>query len=356
MPKIVLPDMNFGMSDEPKLTWDQWLAENQDTHAFSKPDWFRGVNKGDNRCDFSGAQVRDLDIYDAFAEAIDFRGATFENVVFEEGDFSYGKFDDCSFLNTRFNKTILTNACFAGATFRNCNLNRANLAGANFRVKEITETVVYGISAWDLDIGEDSKQSKLVIEKSYEFYSDMIERGEVPMMVDDIEMAQFVYYLTNHKKLRNTLDILNQKGVLLLGKFKDGGLDRLYHLRDWFAERNYLPMIFDFQRPQAMDYTETVITMAGLARVVVADLSGPSVSYELGKVLGDFRKPVICYTDASRFSMLRDLQRHNPHMWVLKFDGSNADLTAKMGDVLVKANDAWREIIKDLAESHCPPS
>jgi hypothetical protein len=48
------------------------------------------------------------------------------------------------------------------------------------------------------------------------------------MMVDDIELAQFVYYLNDHKKMRDPLNILNDNGVLLLGRFKDGGLERLY--------------------------------------------------------------------------------------------------------------------------------
>jgi uncharacterized protein YjbI with pentapeptide repeats len=64
--------------------------------------------------------------------------------------------------------TILTGANLDGATFVNCNLNRVNLVGTLFRVKEITETVVYGIAAWDLVTSDEMKQSKLVIEKTYE--------------------------------------------------------------------------------------------------------------------------------------------------------------------------------------------
>lgn len=353
MSEIEIPGLdNFLPEEPPVVTWEEWLEGQDDKHSFNEPDWFRGIHKGGNRCNFSGAVIKEVWVNNAFAESIDFRGATFNSVDIHEGDFSYGKFQDCTFENCRFHKTILTKAYFDGATFRNCSLDRSNLAGASFRVKEITETVVYGISAWDLEIDEGSLQSKLVIEQSYQFYSEMIEAGHLPLMVDDIELAQFVYYLTNHKKLRNTLDILNQKGVLLLGKFKNGGLERLYHLRDWFSGQNYLPMIFDFERPQAMDYTETVVTMGGLARLVVADLSGPSVPHELAKIIDDFQKPVIGYTDSEPYSMLRDLQRRNPHVAVLKYNGTNEGLITALESGLEAANDSYRAIIRELAEHY----
>jgi hypothetical protein len=98
----------------------------------------------------------------------------FDGTVLEEGDFSRADFGDATFRNTRFNKTILTGANFNDATFVNCNLNRVNLVAASFHVREITETVVYGISAWDLQISPESKQSKLVIEKTYGLYSDFV--------------------------------------------------------------------------------------------------------------------------------------------------------------------------------------
>ena len=43
----------------------------------------------------------------------------------------------------------------------------------------------------------------------------------------------------------------------------------------------YLPMLFDFKPSKSRDFTETVKTMVGLARFVIADLSGPSVLKEL---------------------------------------------------------------------------
>jgi Pentapeptide repeats (9 copies) len=213
----------------------------------------------------------------------------------KRGDFSRANFSGATFHNTKFNKTILTGANFDGATFVNCNLNRVNLAGASFHVKEITETVVYGIAGWDLKTSDDMKQSKLVIERTYELYSDLIQQGKVPMMVDDIELAQFVYYLSNHKKMRDALNILNDRGVLLLGRFTDGGLERLYSTREWFQHNGYMAMIFDFARPDNLSLIETVVTMAGLSKFFVADLSGSSVPAELHSIFSQIKKPVLAF-------------------------------------------------------------
>jgi hypothetical protein len=210
---------------------------------------------------------------------------------------------------------------------------------------------VYGISAWDLKTDPAMKQSRLVIEKSYELYSDIIASGKIPMMVDDIEMAQFVYYLSSHKNMRNMINILNSKGVLLLGKFKDGGLERLYKLMDWFKARNYTPMLFDFDRPNNLDYTETVITMAGLSKFIVADLSGGSVPQELYATLSSFQKPVIVYSDQPAYSMFKDIKRKNRFSYEIVF-ADEKDLYEKMENSVKEAELSHTQIAHELIDSH----
>src|SRR6266705_1143233 len=283
--------------------WNAWRKRHRASLTFAAPHWYNapgrnGVQvKGRNRLDFSRMNLSGVAIHGAFAEGLNLRNAVFEDAHFEEGDFSRANFTAVSFRNTRFNKTVLTGANFDGATFVNCNLNRINLVGASFRVKEISETVVYGISAWDLQTSDDMKQSKLVIERTYGLYSDLIREGKVPLMVDDIELAQFVYYLSNHKKMGDTLNILNAKGVLLLGRFKGGGLERLYSIRERLQRKGYMAMIFDFERPDNLSLTETVVTMAGLSKFVVVDLSGSSVPAELQSILSQIKKPILAFGD-----------------------------------------------------------
>lgn len=301
--------------------WLKTVADEPEYNKFNRPQWFAGHTKI-NRYDFAGLSLENVLVQDAFAEGLNLKNATFKDVVFEEGDFSRANFTNCHFINTRFNKTILTNAVFENAVFENCNLNRVNLANADFCVKSIEETVVYGISAWDLKTSEASIQSKLVIEKTYDFYSNIIAEGRIPMMVDDIELAQFIYYLTNHKRLRETINVMNSRSVLLLGRFKDGGLDRLYRLREWLLSKNYLPMIFDFERPESLDLVEVIVTMGGLSKFIIADLSGPFVNHELTQISSLYLKPIIVFHSDQPDRVRFDFENENKYLYSVEFDGS----------------------------------
>lgn len=332
--------------------WNLWREQNTESISFNNPDWYDcpGIDgmqaKGNNLVNFSGMDLSGVSIFKAFAEGIHLRKTKFDGATFEEGDFSRADFSGAIFVNTKFNKTIFTGANFEGASFINCNLNRVNLVGANFRVKEITETVIYGIAAWDIEMSDDSKQSNLVIEKTYDLYSDFISQGRIPMMVDDIELAQFVYYLNNHKKMRDAINVLNDKGVLLLGRFKGGGLERLYSMREWFKSKGYMAMIFDFARPDNLSLTETVITMAGLSKFVVVDLSGSSVPAELSSILSQIKKPVLTFGDP--YALFPDLSDQTK---ILSID-DEVQLLEGLEDRLPELEKLYAERIMTLAQRY----
>ena len=44
-------------------------------------------------------------------------------------------------------------------------------------------------------------------------------------------------------------------------------------LRDEVRRRDYLPVLLDFDTPASRDLTETIQTLAGIARFVIADLT-----------------------------------------------------------------------------------
>ena len=120
----------------------------------------------------------------------------------------------------------------------------------------------------------------------------------------------------DHKKLRDVLNSVTKRGVLLLGRF-GGGLEVLQAIAAKLREEKYLPIIFDFERPQDRDYTETVKTLVGLARFVIVDLSGPSVPQELSHTVPFFDIPFVPIIEKGRrsYSMFVDLFKYP---WVLR--------------------------------------
>src|SRR6185369_12953548 len=132
-------------------------------------------------------------------------------------------------------------------------------------------------------VDESTKQTELII----------TDPSEPTLRVDDLEVAQFIYLLMNHRKLRNAIDSVTKKGVLLLGRFNDGGLETLQAIASELRSQGYLPFIFDFERPRDRNVTETVKTLVGISRFVIVDLSGPSVPQELYATVPHFKVPII---------------------------------------------------------------
>lgn len=140
---------------------------------------------------------------------------------------------------------------------------------------------------------------------------------EPTIRIDDLEVAQFLYLLLDHKKRHNVLNAVTQRGVLLLGRFGGGDLEVLQAVAAKLREANYLPIIFDFERPSDRNYTETVKTLVGLSRFIIADLSGPSVPQELYATVPHFKIPFVPILEAGRkpFAKVADLLEYS---WVVR--------------------------------------
>jgi hypothetical protein len=97
-------------------------------------------------------------------------------------------------------------------------------------------------------------------------------------MVDNLEVAQFIYLLLNNEKIRDVINTIGKKGVLILGRFTEERKPVLDAIRDRLRELDFVPMLFDFERPTQRDFTETIKTLAGLSRFIIADITNPRSS------------------------------------------------------------------------------
>ena len=104
----------------------------------------------------------------------------------------------------------------AGRTSRGDHLVDTDLTGA-----DLTGCRIYGVSAWGLKL-ERTKQQNLVI----------TPEDEPEITVDNIEVAQFIYLLLHNEKIRDVIDTIGKKGVLLLGRFTEGRMVVLERLRE----------------------------------------------------------------------------------------------------------------------------
>ena len=64
-------------------------------------------------------------------------------------------------------------------------------------------------------------------------------------------------------------------------------------MREELRRQNYLPILFDFEKPASRDLTETISTLAHMARFIIADLTEPSsLPKELEAIVPTLAVPV----------------------------------------------------------------
>ena len=240
--------------------------------------------------------------------------------------------DDTDFRNGKFSNTRLANSNLTKANFKDTNVSNVDFEGCilietQFEGADLSGSRIYGISAWDLKLSKQTRMNDLVITK----------RDKPKVMVDNLEVAQFVYLLLNNDKIRDIIDTIGEKGVLILGRFTEERKSVLDGIRDRLRELGFVPMMFDFERPVQRDFTETIKTLAGLSRFIIADITNPKSSpLELQATMPDYMIPFvpIIQEDEEPFAMFRDLKQKYGE-WVL--DVLEYDTASSLLQVLDKA-------------------
>lgn len=212
-----------------------------------------------------GARLYEANLYRAELSGANLLKADLSGASLFEADLSEANLSRANFYS----------ADLRGADLRRARLYEANLSRVDLSRANMTGCFIYAISAWNVEL-KDTIQSGLIITTP----------GESDVTVDNLEVAQFIYLLLNNKKVRDVIDTITSKVVLILGRFTEQRKKVLDALRDELRKHNYLPVVYDFDQPDNRDVAETVFTLAHLARFVIADITeAKSVIQELGMIV-----------------------------------------------------------------------
>jgi uncharacterized protein YjbI with pentapeptide repeats len=216
--------------------------------------------------------LRRAHLYGASCVRADLQGA-----ILSEANLSHADLRETNFSDARLRGALLSESNLSGAKLAGTNLRYARFVDVNLEKASILECELYGISAWNLNLTE-AKQSNLIITRP----------DEPTITVDNIEVAQFIYMLLNNQKIRDLVNTITSKAVLILGRFTSDRKIILDALREELHRRDYLPILFDFNKPLSRNLTETVSTLAHLSRFVIADITGArSIPQELQRIVPD---------------------------------------------------------------------
>ena len=283
--------------------WNEWRRANPEV----TPNLARLDIRGLSFANLRGVNLIGANLYKAFAQTdlseADLRKAFLRQANLPGAPLRGANLTDASLYMARLKRTDLRDARLAGADLRGALLEGTNLTNAN-----ISGAKIYGIAVWDVKT-DGLLQENLVLTP--------LRQPEIT--VDSIEVAQFIYLLLQNKNIRQVIDTISQKGVLILGRFTEERKVVLDAIRAKLRELGFVPMMFDFERPKQRDFTETIKTLAGLSRFIIADITNPKSSpLELQATMPDYMIPFvpIIHEDEEPFSMFRDLKQKYGE-WVL---------------------------------------
>ncbi len=300
---------------------------------------YRGKRGVDLRgVDFPGVILGTVDLGGARLEAADLGGAQFRGASFAGALLADANLSGALLLGADLRRADLSGARLAGADLTSSDLtgarlDRADLRGANLSHARLVEAsidnaqldgcAVYGCSAWKVS-GEPASSNDLVITPP----------GESPLLVDKLKLAQFMYLLLENAELRDVIDTLTSKTVLLLGRFSPERKPTLDLLRNALREEGYTSLMFDFDRPTTRSITEMVRLLAQMARYVIVDLTDPSSApFEVGLLagLGLRTTPVVPLVGGGQepFGMLADLQAQGWMLPTVRY-GDTSDLLSRL--------------------------
>jgi uncharacterized protein YjbI with pentapeptide repeats len=320
--------------------WNQWRVNNPTV----QPDLRRArlADMDLRKANFSDTYLNEADLSQAHLREANLMGADLAKANLHQAILCYATLiwarlsdadlttADCTGANLswatlrsadlRAGKLIGTNlmgADLSAANLSEANLNNAIFVRTNLQGANLTACSIYGISTWDVQL-EGAIQSNLIVTLG----------GASAITVDSLEVAQFLYLLLSNERIRTIIDTITSKMVLILGRFTSERKAILDALRDELRTHNYLPVLFDFEKPVNRDLTETVSTLAHLARFIIVDLTDPSSApHEVVTVIPHTVVPVQpllsqepLIVDGKRverreYAMFEDLRRR--YHWVL---------------------------------------
>lgn len=303
--QLFLDLLNQGVS-----AWNSWRGQNPHT----RPDLTRAELSG---ADLSYAKLSGADLSRANLTGTKLTGANLFRA-----DFSQAELYGANFSEAHLSEAALT---FCGLV--KTNLERTILDGCS----------IYGTSVWDLKL-QDAEQWELNIS----------DPEEPAITVDNLEVAQFVHLLLNNERLRYVIDTITSKVVLILGRFTPERKAVLDAIRNALRQRDYLSVLVDFDKPANRDLTETIITLAHMARFIIADLTeAKSLPQELQAIVPNLPsvpvQPLLLASDYE-YGMFEHFKRYPWVLEVYRYEDHQEVLASLVRKIILPAENKAREL------------
>ena len=241
-------DEHVALLKQGAAAWNAWRDKNPNIDPDLREADLRGANL--RRAKLWQARLREANLRGADLSRANLIGTNLRRVNLRRANLSEANIRRADLRKADLTRANLRDALLGRAHILDVSLTEADLRGASLEAAALVDTdltgadltgsYVYGISAWRLKL-ENAKQQNLVITRD----------DEPAITVDNIEIAQFIYLMLNNEKVRDEIDTITSKVVLILGRFTQERKPVLEALREELRQRKYLPILFDFEKPRS---------------------------------------------------------------------------------------------------------
>lgn len=309
--------------------------------------WLESDEEKGRRADFSRMALDFIDLSKADLRRASFQGASLIGTDFREARLQGACLIAADLTDAKLQRAKLQYAELNSARIYKANLRGANLSGADLRVADLVKTdlrqanltgcSVYGVSVWDVVMDDETVQADLVVTR----------QDQTVLTVDNLKLAQFLYLLLDNPEIRDVIDTITSRVVLILGRFTESRLSVLQALRAELRQHDYVPVLFDFDAPKSRDLEETVSTLAHMARFIIADITDPkAIPQELSTIVRNLQSvPVLplLHDSGEPWGMFAAIKRRSTLLPILNYS-SEAELIGKIQPDVIEV--AERKVIE----------
>jgi Pentapeptide repeats (8 copies) len=325
-----------------RKSWNAWRRNNPDTRPLLfDAKLYRRDLAGFNFCNANliGADLREATLTNANFHEANLGGARLNNADLSSANFCRTDLYETDFSHSESSAARPTD--LSGANLQGTQLARTNLSGAN-----LVGCTIYGLSAWNLNL-ERATQGNLKILYRVPRADGSYEQDE--FTVHDIELAQLVFLLLDNTRINNLFEQLTSKAVVILSRFKPEERKKVIdQLRLGLRKHEFLPIVFDFERPPARDLTETIKALVGLCHFAIVDITDPkSVPLELYATVTDYQVPFLPIIQAGEdpFALFHDFEKFSWMLPTLTYESAESFSEEVVKRCIIdRASEMWEQI------------
>ena len=314
--------------------WNKWRERGKEAQLnISEPDLI-GLS-------LPQADLRRADLHGARLRRANLQGANLEGANLREADLREADLRGACLCKAVLEGANLYNTNLSQALLQDANLRTSHLVGTNLEGAKLQRCSVYGASVWDVNL-KGAQQARVLITRP----------EEVEITVDDLRVAQLTHLLLNEQEIRVIIDTLTATSVLILGGFS-GEREKVWSaLQQELRSLHYLPVPFDFGTPQSRNTSETLSTLAHLARFVIADLTEARDLRKLRAVVPEIAVPIQTLLQVSeapsteQYKILADIARYPWVLPMVEYATPDQLITSLKESVIEPAEEKVKELEK----------